>query len=308
MSRTHAWTPEPSVSRLGVVVFVLGMIWPSLSLALQVVASTSDLGAIAQEIGGRHISVETLCSANQDPHSFEIVPRMVLAVRRADLYLKVGAGLDYWTDDLLKAAGNGRLRVVDCSRGITLIHQEKGVKHGHGEHEAGNPHYWLGPVNIPVMAKNIAEGLEQADSNHAAEYEPSLARFVQRFDSAFATWKATMLNCHGAKIITYHRSWDYFTRDFEMEIVGTVEPHPGAEPSPETVALLEDTIRREHVGLLLVEPFESDRLARLLARDTGISVVTLPPSVGGSAAGQKVFSWFDFLTREISLHCAASQP
>ena len=275
---------------------------------LRIVASTTDLAAIAEEIGGEHTTIESLSQPNQDPHSFEILPWHVIAMRQADLYLRVGAGLDYWSDELLNAAGNSQLKIVDCSLGITLIRDEDEEDHGHGEHEAGNPHYWLGPSNIPLIAVNIVDGLRQIDPEHSAEYTQALSGFVTRFSTALAGWKASMLICQDARIVTYHRSWGYFARDFGMQIIGTVEPRPGAEPSPASLALLERAIRREQAQLLFLEPFESDRLARLLARDTGIEIVPVPPSVGGAAAAQDIFSFFDFLTREVQAHCAASHP
>lgn len=289
---------------------MMALLSPSITFAVSVVASTPDLAAIAQEIGGEHLAVESLCQPNQDPHSFEILPKHVIAVRHADLYLRVGAGLDYWSDELLSASGNNRLIVVDCSRGITLIRDVESENHGHGHdsHVTGNPHYWLGPTNVPLIAANIVSGLQQADPAHSQNYAQSLAQFTARFDSALIEWVAAMANCRGMRIVTYHRSWDYFARDFGMEIIGTVEPHPGAEPSPESLALLEKAILKDHAHLLLLEPFESDRLARLLARDTGIVIIAVSPSAGGSAAGRNIFSFLDFLTRELQAHGATPHP
>lgn len=287
---------------------MMALLLSSISFAINVVASTPDLAAIAEEIGGEHLAVESLCQPNQDPHSFEILPKHVIAVRHADLYLRVGAGLDYWSDELLNAAENSRLLVIDCSDGITLIYDSDQDEHGHDSHETGNPHYWLGPANVPLIAANIVSGLQQTDAAHSHNYTQFLAQFTARFDSALVGWVAAMAKCRGVRIVTYHRSWDYFARDFGMEIIGTVEPHPGAEPSPESLALLEKVIRKDQAQLLLLEPFESDRFARLLARDTGIVIIAVSPSAGGSVAGRNIFSFFDFLTRKVQAHCEAPHP
>src|SRR5512139_3234624 len=102
MCARFALTPKRHSVGLGVAVsWTLFLMIPPVSLGANVIASTSDLAAIAKEIGGDHITVESLCRPNQDPHSFEILPQHVIAVQTADLYLRVGAGLDFWSDELL---------------------------------------------------------------------------------------------------------------------------------------------------------------------------------------------------------------
>jgi ABC-type Zn uptake system ZnuABC Zn-binding protein ZnuA len=291
------------------ILFLLLLSANAFATPLKVVASTPDLAAMARELGGADVNVQSLCPANQDPHSFEILPQHVIAVRHADVYLKVGAGLDYWSDELLRSTENAHRIVADCSRGIQLIHDAEEAGHGHDEHALGNPHYWLAPSNIPVMAANVTAALREADPAHADEYVVNLAVFLARFDSARVKWQAVMEQCRGERVVTYHRAWDYFAREYDLQIIGTVESQPGAEPSPTDLALLEKRIRDGQARLLLLEPFESGRYARLLEHDTGIAVVNVAPSVGGTPQTNTIFLWFDFLTRMISAHCAnTSQP
>jgi zinc/manganese transport system substrate-binding protein len=299
---------EKGQMMLFVIFSVLAVCTHAEAEPLKVVASTPDLAAIAREVGGGFVEVQSLCPANQDPHSFEILPQHVIAVRHADVYLKVGAGLDYWSEDLLQSTENAHRIVADCSHGIPLIHdaEEPEHQHGHDEHALGNPHYWLAPSNIAVIALNISAALGEADPAHADEYRHNLESFSAKFDSARVKWRMVMEPCHGERMVTYHRAWDYFAREYQLEIIGTVEPQPGAEPSPTDLALLETRIRTEHARLLLLEPFESDRYARLLEHDTGIAVVNVAPSVGGTPETNTIISWFDFLTREIGAHCATT--
>jgi zinc/manganese transport system substrate-binding protein len=231
-------------------------------------------------------------------------------VRHADLYLRVGAGLDYWSDELLSAAGRESLVVVDCSRGILLIDEPVNADHGHVSklHSAGNPHYWLAPSSIPRIAQGVCGGLQRADPQHYGEFAQSLSQFLKSYQVHFSSWTSAMLNCHGARIVTYHRLWDYFARDFGMEVVGTIEPHPGAEPSPESLALLEETIHEQRARLIIYEPFESQRWAKLLARDTGISIVRAPLSAQSTENTEGILGFFDQLTTVIGASCAPQHP
>ena len=54
---------------------------------LKVVASTSDLAALAAEVGGTRIEVESLARGNQDPHFVQAKPSYLLKLRQADLLI-----------------------------------------------------------------------------------------------------------------------------------------------------------------------------------------------------------------------------
>jgi ABC-type Zn uptake system ZnuABC Zn-binding protein ZnuA len=97
------------------------------------------------------------------------------------------------------------------------------------------------------------------------------------------------------EIITYHNSWPYFARAFGIEVVGFVEPQPGIEPTPSHTAQLISIIRSRKVGIIGKEPYFSSRTPESIARQSGASVVELPPSVGGAEDAVDYFALFDAL-------------
>ncbi|HEY3295816.1 MAG TPA: metal ABC transporter substrate-binding protein [bacterium] len=291
--------------RILTIITLLILAVGSLSFAaepLKIVASTTDLAAVAREVGGARVTVEALCRGDQDPHDFEILPSQVMQVQQADIYLKVGLALDPWADKLIQSAGNTRLRVVDCSHGIDVI----GKAEHHSEnspHPLGNPHYWLGPSNLITVAETIRDAFKDADSSYQDVYGQRGYTFRNKMESAISRWKTTLAPCSGMGLVSSHPSWDYFARDFGLEIVGTVSRVPDAEPSPVELATLEQTIRTRSRVVFLREPFTSDRFPNVLARDTGISVLTVPSSVGALPQVTDLWSQFDYLTTQLALHC-----
>ena len=275
---------------------------------LRVVASTSDLAAVAREIAGPAVQIDVICRPDQDPHSFDILPRQVVLVQRADVYLKVGVALDPWADDLIRSADNPRLGVVDCSREIEIIGGAPGEDEAEEHtHPAGNPHYWLGPANLPQIARNIRDGLLRADPAASERWTASYEAFAARADSALQNWREILAPCRGTGIVTTHASWDYFARDFGLRVAGVVSHVPDAEPSPAHLARLEEIIRAGGARVFLKEPFTSGRVAQVLARDTGIQVMAAPPSVGALPQCTDVWSHFDYLARELAAHCRGSR-
>jgi zinc/manganese transport system substrate-binding protein len=299
-------TKRPSSLWRGLLLLIFSFSFSSLSLAaVRVVASTTDLAAIAREVGGDLVQVESLCRGDQDPHEFEVLPAQVTTIQQADVYLKVGLALDAWADKLIAGAGNRRLTVIDCSNHLELL--GKGGDGSNGAHPLGNPHYWLAPSTFALIGATIRDGLIQADPARQADWEATYAAFAARADSAYVAWKATMAPCRGMAVVTEHASWDYFVRDFGLEIAGIVNRIPEAEPTPLDLARLEQTITSRRVRIYLREPCESPRIPEVLARDTGIRIVLAPTSVGAVPAARDLWSHFDYLIGTLSAACSESR-
>ena len=73
---------------------------------LNVMAATTDLAALAQEVGGDRINVESIAKGYQDPHFVEAKPSFLLKLRQADLLILVGLQLEIgWLPPLITQSG-----------------------------------------------------------------------------------------------------------------------------------------------------------------------------------------------------------
>src|SRR5262249_47730285 len=76
---------------------------------LNVVTTTTDLAALAQEVGGDKINVESMAKGYQDPHFVEAKPSFLLRLRQTDLLVVVGLQLEIgWLPPLITQSGNSR--------------------------------------------------------------------------------------------------------------------------------------------------------------------------------------------------------
>ena len=208
---------------------------------LRVAASTTDLASIAATVGGEQVEVFSLAKPGSDPHRVEALPSYMVKVSHAQLYLKVGLGLDQWAGSIIDGSRNDKVKVVDCSEGVTVLEKPTGkVDASMGDvHPDGNPHYWLDPRNGAVVANNIATALAAADPANAAQYRARAAAFGKDCDASWQKHKATLAALPSKAIITYHRSWVYFATAFGLEVVNTVEPVPGIPPTAKHLAEVE---------------------------------------------------------------------
>jgi zinc/manganese transport system substrate-binding protein len=307
---------HPAIARelLLVLIFTL-FTQPAIATAkLFVVTTTPDLAAIAREVGGDKVEVESLALGTQDAHFVDAKPSFIVKLNRADLYVKRGLDLEVgWAPVLEKGARNanvllGGVGYVDASTGISPLEVPGAVSREMGDvHPAGNPHYQLDPANATIVARNIVDGLARIDVAHRSYYEQRLADFAHRVDERLAGWRQALAAYRGTKIVTYHKSWDYFAARFGLEIIGTMEPKPGVAPSPAHLAQLITLMQAEHCTLIIKEPFYPENLTRLVGDKTGATVLTLPDAPGGAPGTEDYFSFIDHDVKQVATALAAAK-
>jgi zinc/manganese transport system substrate-binding protein len=269
---------------------------------LNVIASTTDLAALAQEVGGDRISVDSIAKGYQDPHFVEAKPSFLLKLRQADLLISVGLQLEIgWLPPLVNQSGNPHIQVgapgyLDTSQfsEILEISTEQVTRAMGDVHPLGNPHYWLDPDNGRRVAKGIATKLGELDPADAAYFQQRYQDFDKRLAAAEKNWEDMMRPYRGRKVVTYHRSWPNFAKHFGLDVVGYIEPRPGIPPTPGHTIELIQQMRRDNIKLMLIEPYFDLKTPDSIARETGSKVVVLLPSVGGEKQVTDYFKLFDY--------------
>ena len=286
-------------------VLLLAMIGPLPARAagkLQIMTATTDLAALAQEVGGEKVEVESVARGYQDPHFVDAKPSFLLKLKRADLLIVVGLELEIgWLPPLITQSTNPKIQVgapgyLDASRYARILEIPTGqVTRAEGDvHPLGNPHYWLDPENGLRIAKGIADKLSEMRPADGAYFAQRYADFEQRIKQADQRWIAEMKPYGGRKIVTYHRSWPNFAEHFHLDVVGYVEPRPGIPPSPQHTVELIGQMKRDSVKIVCVEPYFDLKTPNAIGRETGAQVVVLMPSVGGEKEITDYFKLFDY--------------
>ncbi len=295
-------------TRLGAVVLILlslGVLFlPSMAEAkkLNVITATTDLAALAQEVGGDKIQAESIAKGYQDPHFVEAKPSFLLKLRQADLLIVVGLQLEIgWLPPLINQSGNARIQVgaagyLDASQFAEILDIPTGqVTRAMGDvHPLGNPHYWLDPDNGRRIARGIAAKLGELDPSNNAYYQERLQDFDKRLTAAEQKWDAEMKPYRGRKVVTYHNSFPNFAKHFGLNVIGYVEPRPGIPPTPSHTIELIGLMKRENCKVILVEPYFDLKTPQSIARETGTQVVQYLPSVGGEKDVTDYFKLFDY--------------
>lgn len=261
---------------------VLGMVLGlSAQAKVKVVATLTDLGEIAKEVGGDQVDVTVLARSTQDPHYVDAKPSLVLDLAHANLLVLNGMELEVgWLPALLTASRNGEIQVgnpgyLDCS---TLIQPKEvpmqKLDRSMGDiHPGGNPHYTKDPENGIKVAEGIAQRLSQLDEKHAALYRANADKFEAALKAKLAQWEKQVAPYKGTPVVTYHKSWIYFVDFAGLTEVAFIEPKPGIPPNPAHVANVLGVIKSRNVPIILQESWYSAATSELLARNSNATLV-----------------------------------
>ena len=204
---------------------------------LKVVATTPDYAALAGAIGGDEIAIKTLAKALEDPHFVDARPSHVVTLNRADLLIESGADLEIgWLPPLVQGSRNKKVLPGESGRflgsvGVRLLDVPSELDRSRGDvHAKGNPHFLMNPENAGIVARRLTERFCEIDKDSCPVYQNNLAAFDERLGRKIAIWNDRLAPYTGARLVTYHNTWKYFTERFGLRSETYLEPKPGIPP------------------------------------------------------------------------------
>ncbi|GEM_PF-1266729 len=215
------------------------------------------------------ILVQQLVPTGMDPHSFELRPSDLIALKNTKIIFYFGHGIDDWS-----------LEVTDVWPEITLCRVDTNIELiNDTEEESGyNPHYWLSVENAKKITENVRYCLLQVFPEKQQPIDANIFHYKESvLDELKRKIEQKLEILPNRNIITFHNAWPYFAKEFGLEIVGTFEPFPGKESTPRYLIDLQNTIKEYDIKVIFSEPQQSDENLRQLARDLGLKLAVLVP-------------------------------
>ncbi len=272
-----------------------------------VAATIFPLYDITRNIGGEHVDVVQILPSGASPHTYEVTPNTIEQLNDVDTVFAIGHSLDTWTSTITHSLDTITVVTVDDS--ITLLpfsehhehdqghehehedeegheHEEEGSKeeeHGEEEHHHEgdeDPHYWLSVTNAKLIAATIADELAALDPDHASYYQNNLGSYQTELNTLLAASQTKLAALTNKNMVVAHDAWQYFNNEFGLETVGTFQPSPGQEPTPQQLSELQKMVEEYGIIALFSEPQLSDDVIQPFAEDTGLPIYNLDP-LGG---------------------------
>jgi ABC-type Zn uptake system ZnuABC Zn-binding protein ZnuA len=235
-----------------------------------VLASTSFLADIAQNVAGTRLKVESLLPLGTDPHAYQAAPADVAKIAQSKVLILNGVEYESFIRPLLDNAGGQRL-IVTATAGLTPRDMtENGA-------QVGDPHMWLDPNRVVSYVENIRAGLSQADPSGAAIYKANADAYIALLKGLDAWIVEQVKSIPSARrlLVTNHEALGYFADRYGFTIVGTVIPSLSSEAgtSAQGLAKLIDQVKASGAPAIFLSAVENPKLAEQIASETGVKVV-----------------------------------
>lgn len=292
-----------------VLTIVFMFLAPVLTQARVLVVTTYPYMAdIARIVGNDRVEVLSLASGTSHPHYVNANAAAARAMKKADLLIVNGAGLeDEWIEGILKASANARIRTgqdghLDLSELVTLLREDYTTAQRTPQftHHDVNPHHHLDPANIPVYAEAIAARLQKLDETNAPVYRENARAFTEEWKRRMKQWDARLADRKGATVVQRHALFDYFLRRYDIACAGSLEPAPGVSPTVQQANLILSETPADRIALIIRDVFNTATAAGHLAARTGIKLVVLPHDVGSVPEAADIFTLFDEIVRRVA--------
>ena len=266
--------------------FLISSSWAKLNI----LTTTSDLAALAAEIGGDEVSVESISKGTQDQHFIEAKPSFMLKASKADLVLAIGLDLEIgWLPSIIRGARNPKILsssdgYLEIGPTVDLLEKPNGaITRAMGDvHPDGNPHVVLDPLRMSEIALTVAKRMKLLDPTHGDSYILRAEAFKKRMVEKTRLWKDRVKKSGIQEAVTYHKTLSYFLNRFEIKNEIFLEPKPGIPPTATHLIAVVNQVKNKKIPLVLIENyFDLTAGKRVASEVSGLRVESVPVAVGG---------------------------
>jgi zinc transport system substrate-binding protein len=256
------------------VALISAILAPAVSFGQAVFVSIPPQAFVVERLAGPSLKVEVLLAPGASPATYEPTPKQMATLDRSQLYLQIGAPFEEPVLEKVRALMH-ELRIVDCRQGVKL--NPVGAGHDHG---AGllDPHIWLDPHRMKLIAATTAESLQVLLPHEAALISERLRTLHRDIDDTDRRIGQILTPHEGRTLLVFHPAFGYFTNRYGL-VQKAVEVE-GKAPSARRLATVLDEFGDQPVRALFVQPQFSRSSAERVADALNCGLVELDPLAG----------------------------
>ncbi|WP_253274552.1 metal ABC transporter substrate-binding protein [Nostoc sp. PCC 7107] len=233
-----------------------------------VVATSTIIADLTQEVGGEEIQLKGILQPGADPHVYEPVPADSRFLEKADLILYNGYNLEPGLIKLMNAAGKGRK--VAVGEIVKPLELDKGK----GE-IVPDPHVWGSAENAAAMVNVIRDALIELSPADKAKFTQNAAELTAELKQLH-TWINQQIQTippDKRRLITTHDAFQYYGRAYKIAIAGTlIGISTEEQPSAQTVQRLVESVKQTGVPAIFAETTINPTLIKTVAQEAGVKL------------------------------------
>ncbi len=249
---------------------VLASFYPVYDFARHVVADTTEVSLLVPMTVDVHDFTPDACSIRQ--------------VASAKVLIYSGAGLEPWISQIVSAANNPNLILIDSSKGITTINVPPEFQ---ADGRVIDPHIWLDPVLAKQQVNNILQGLINAYPSQNDTFTTNAKSYDEQLNY-LNNAIANATNFHVVKtqyFVTFHTAFGYFAQQYNLTQIPVFGPFEDS-PTAHDIQNVTSAIREYKLCYVGYESLENPAIPQAIASNTNATLIHMDPIEGLTTAEQ----------------------
>ncbi|MFB0566166.1 MAG: metal ABC transporter solute-binding protein, Zn/Mn family [Candidatus Aminicenantaceae bacterium] len=272
---------------------------------IQIITSVFPLQEFASAVVKGRGEVSLLLPPGAEIHTWRPRASDIIKLYSADLVIYVGASLELWLHDILKSAASPKLRVLEASKGLSLIkededgHSHKEDKkseeenHGH-QPKYIDPHIWLDFEYDQIIVDRIAAVLSELDPEGETLFRENAKSYKKKLQELDKKYCEALRNCtHATFILGGHAAFGYLAKRYDLNQIALYGLSPDSKPTPKQLVDVIKVAKENNINAIYFEHYVSDELAKVIAREIGAETLVL--YTGANVTKEQLKSGITFL-------------
>ena len=245
---------------------------------LRVFVSILPQKYFVEKIGGDLIDVAVMVDPGASPHTYEPKPQQMVALAKTNIYFAIGVPFEAsWLEKI--AATNPNMLIVHTEAGIKKIpmkaqHQQPELEEDH--HSIKDPHVWLSPPLVMILAGNMLQAFVKVDPDHLSVYEKNHDNFIRELVVLDAEIRGAFKGKgKDVEFMVFHPAWGYFAQAYGLQQV-PIELE-GKQPKAAELQSLIQYAKERGIKVIFAQPQFSWQAAQAIARSLQGQIVFVDP-------------------------------
>ena len=252
-----------------------------------IAASFYPIEEIVSNLSGGTIDVVGLTPPGAGAHDLELTSEQLTELEDSDVLFYLGDGFQPGIEKVMTSLPKS-VQVVDLLERITvrdIVPQLEGLEgetDGESLESGKDPHVWLDPANMIIMANHVHDVLQDIQGIDKNSLDSSLNTYLADLTKLGSEFDDGLKQCESNVIVTSHRAFEYLAARTNLQQVAIAGVNPDSEPSTKSMQEIAKFAQANRVSTIFFETLLPEDLARTIANEIGAKTDLLDPIEGFS--------------------------
>jgi zinc transport system substrate-binding protein len=196
-------------------------------------------------------------------------PSQLKKIKNSDIYFTIQVPFEKGILQKIKDI-NPNIKIINMGRYLKRFAIKE---HHHKQSHNLDPHLWLSPPHIMLLARATLQELIRLNPNRAKEYIKNYNSFIKKITNLDSSVYKKLLHIKNRAFLVYHPSFGYFAKVYNLKQI-PIE-NEGKEPSAKHIATI--LKNSQNSRLLIIEPQFPKKSAIFIAKKIGAKVEVIDP-------------------------------